>query len=113
MIGLGLCLGAVVVLGATVQPWYLLWAAIPLAAGTGTSKFRTAATVVSAVVAMLVPPNGSTFDGRTFLLPYAYIAAAIVLTGALFALRGKLPIRPWRDPDGDTPVVPATGPGAG
>ncbi|HEX4703994.1 MAG TPA: polyprenol phosphomannose-dependent alpha 1,6 mannosyltransferase MptB [Pseudonocardiaceae bacterium] len=113
MIGLGLCLGAVVVLGATVQPWYLLWAAIPLAAGTGTSMFRTAATVVSAVVAMLVPPNGSTFDGRTFLLPYAYIAAAIVLTGALFAVRGKLPIRPWRDPDGAAPVDALVEPGAG
>ncbi len=30
-LGLGAALGAVLVFGATVQPWYLLWAAIPLA----------------------------------------------------------------------------------
>jgi alpha-1,6-mannosyltransferase len=102
MIGLGLCLGAVVVFGATVQPWYLLWAAIPLAAGTGTSKFRTAATVISAVVAMLVPPTGGTFDNHSYILPYAALAAAIVLAIAVFAVRRRLPILPWRDP-GNTP----------
>ena len=30
--GLGVGLGAVVLLGPVVHPWYLLWAAIPLAA---------------------------------------------------------------------------------
>ena len=41
MIGLGAALGAVLVLGATVQPWYLLWAAIPLASAAGNTRFRT------------------------------------------------------------------------
>jgi alpha-1,6-mannosyltransferase len=104
MIGLGLCLGAVVLLGATVQPWYLLWAAIPLAASTGNGMFRTAATVVSATVAMLVPPTGSTFDNRSYILPYALMAAAIVLAAALFVVRGRLPILPWRDPAGIQPT---------
>jgi alpha-1,6-mannosyltransferase len=98
MIGLGLCLGAVVLLGATVQPWYLLWAAIPLAASTGASMFRTAATVISATVAMLVPPTGSTFDNRSYILPYAIIAAAIVFVVAVFAVRRRLPVLPWKDP---------------
>ena len=35
MIGLGAAMGAVLVFGATVQPWYLLWAAMPLAVGGG------------------------------------------------------------------------------
>jgi alpha-1,6-mannosyltransferase len=103
MIGLGLCMGAVVILGATVQAWYLLWAAIPLAAGTGASGFRTVATVISAVVAMIVPPTGSTFDGHTYVLPDSYLAAAIVLAIAVFAVRKMVPLLPWRDPAGDAP----------
>jgi alpha-1,6-mannosyltransferase len=103
MIGLGLCLGAVVVLGATVQAWYLLWAAIPLAAGTGASAFRTIATVISAGVAMIVPPTGSTFDGHTYILPDSYVAAAIVLAIAVFVVRKTVPLLPWRDPAGDRP----------
>ncbi|HEY3749450.1 MAG TPA: polyprenol phosphomannose-dependent alpha 1,6 mannosyltransferase MptB [Pseudonocardiaceae bacterium] len=111
MIGLGLCLGAVVLLGATVQPWYLLWAAIPLAAGTGVSGFRTVATWVSAAVAMLVPPTGSTFDGHAYVLPDSYVAAAVVLAIALFAVRRSIPLLPWRDPTTDvpSPVLDAVG----
>jgi alpha-1,6-mannosyltransferase len=105
MIGLGLCLGAVVVLGATVQAWYLLWAAIPLAAGTGASAFRTIATVISAGVAMIVPPTGSTFDGHTYILPDSYVAAAIVLAIAVLVVRKTVPVLPWRDPAGDPPSV--------
>ncbi|HVV25321.1 MAG TPA: polyprenol phosphomannose-dependent alpha 1,6 mannosyltransferase MptB [Pseudonocardiaceae bacterium] len=116
MIGLGLSLGAVVVLGATVQAWYLLWAAIPLAAAIGASGFRTAATIVSAFVAMVVPPTGSTFDGRTYQLPTAAAAAAIVLLIAVFLVRGKLPLLPWQDPAGDLgptgPPMLGTGPRA-
>jgi hypothetical protein len=64
MIGLGAALGAVLVFGATVQPWYLLWAAIPLASAAGNTKFRMAATVISAAFAVALPPTGNTFDGR-------------------------------------------------
>lgn len=115
MIGLGLSLGAVVLLGATVQPWYLLWAAIPLAAGTGASRFRTFATAISAVVALIVPPTGSTFDGHAYILPDAYLAAAIVLVVALFVVRRAVPLLPWRDPAAVVPVTTAlvTGPGPG
>jgi alpha-1,6-mannosyltransferase len=116
MIGLGLSLGGVVVLGATVQAWYLLWAAIPLAAAIGASGFRTAATIVSAFVAMIVPPTGSTFDGRAYVLPTAAAAAAIVLAVAIFLVRGKLPLLPWKDPDSELgpprPAMLGTGPSA-
>jgi alpha-1,6-mannosyltransferase len=109
MIGLGLCMAAVVALGATVQPWYLLWAVIPLAASVGTSRFRTATALVCAIIAMIVPPTGSTFDGRTYILPDAYVAAAVVVVVALFAVRRKLPILPdWHRATDETPAVTDT-----
>jgi alpha-1,6-mannosyltransferase len=98
MIGLGAALGAVLVLGATVQPWYLLWAAIPLASAAGNTRFRTAATAISAAFAVALPTTGTTFDGRTYQLPYAYIASAIVVLTALFLVRGHVPTRPRRTP---------------
>ncbi|GDY28930.1 membrane protein [Gandjariella thermophila] len=91
MIGLGAGLGAMLVLGPVVQPWYLLWAVIVLATAAGTSRFRTWAAGVSAVVAVLVPPTGTAFDGRAYVLPQAYLAAALVVLTVLFALRGRLP----------------------
>lgn len=99
MIGLGLCLGVIVVLGATVQPWYLLWAAIPLAAGAGNSRFRTIAAIVSALVAMFVPPTGSTFDGHVFVLPEAITAAGVVVVLALLLVRARTGIPVLYDRD--------------
>jgi alpha-1,6-mannosyltransferase len=96
MLGLGLCMAAVVVLGGTVQPWYLLWAALPLAVVVGASGFRTATAVISAIVAMLVPPTGSTFDGRAYVLPDAALAAAVVLAIVLFWVNRTCPLFPGR-----------------
>jgi alpha-1,6-mannosyltransferase len=100
MIGLGAALGAVLVFGATVQPWYLLWAALPLAVAAGNIRFRAIATAISAVYAVAVPPTGANFDGRTYQLPYTYIAAAIVVALALILVRRHIPVRPRR-------IVPA------
>jgi alpha-1,6-mannosyltransferase len=96
MIGLGAAMGAVLVLGATVQPWYLLWAAIPLASAAGNTRFRMAATIISAAFAVALPPTGTTFDFRTYQLPYAYVAAAVVVAIALFVVRKHVPARPSR-----------------
>jgi alpha-1,6-mannosyltransferase len=98
MVGLGAALGAVLVFGATVQPWYLLWAAIPLASAAGNTKFRTGATVISAVFAVALPPTGGGFDGRTFQLPYAYGGAVIVVVIAVVLVRKYIPTRPRRAP---------------
>ncbi|MGQ0838549.1 polyprenol phosphomannose-dependent alpha 1,6 mannosyltransferase MptB [Actinokineospora sp.] len=89
--GLGVALGAVLVFGATVQPWYLLWAAVPLAAAAGNTKFRTAAMLISAALAVALAPTGATFDGRVFVLPYTYIGAAAVTLLALAAVWRYLP----------------------
>ncbi|WP_167175910.1 polyprenol phosphomannose-dependent alpha 1,6 mannosyltransferase MptB [Saccharomonospora amisosensis] len=92
MIGLGVSLGAFMMLHVAMQPWWLLWAVIPLAASAGTSRFRVAATAVSAVLAMLIPPTGSPFDGRAYLLHQAYLAGAIVLAGVLLLVWRRMPM---------------------
>ncbi|HEX5119410.1 MAG TPA: polyprenol phosphomannose-dependent alpha 1,6 mannosyltransferase MptB [Pseudonocardiaceae bacterium] len=115
MLGLGLCLGVVVILGATVQAWYLLWASIPLAIGLGESRLRTFTVWLSAVVAMILPSTGGSFDGHTYTLPDAYVAAAIVLGIAVFLVRRSVPLLPWRDPSSEevSEVETQTGPGDG
>ncbi|MCT2583297.1 polyprenol phosphomannose-dependent alpha 1,6 mannosyltransferase MptB [Actinophytocola gossypii] len=99
MIGLGAALGAVLVFGATVQPWYLLWAALPLAVAAGDIRFRTMATAISAGFAVALPPTGSTFDGRAYQLPYAYAGAVIVVALALFVVRRHIPTNLRRRPE--------------
>lgn len=111
MLGLGLCLGVVVLLGATVQAWYLLWASVPLAIGLGDSRLRWSTVWLSAIVAMILPSTGGSFDGHTYTLPDAYLAAVIVLGIAVFAVRKSVPLLPWRDPSAD--VTTETRPGRG
>jgi alpha-1,6-mannosyltransferase len=89
--GLGVGLGAVVLLGPVVHPWYLLWAAIPLAASATQPAFRTIATVASAILAVLVAPTGSDFLFRTWVLPAAIAAAAVTVVVPLLLVRGRTP----------------------
>ncbi|WP_410669436.1 polyprenol phosphomannose-dependent alpha 1,6 mannosyltransferase MptB [Amycolatopsis sp. cmx-4-68] len=92
IIGLGVSLGAVMILQINLQPWYVLWAVIPLAAAAGTSRFRVAATVLSAALPFLLPPTGSTFDGRPYVLPFAYVAAIVVCGGGMLIVRRLAPV---------------------
>ncbi|MEV6912448.1 polyprenol phosphomannose-dependent alpha 1,6 mannosyltransferase MptB [Amycolatopsis sp. NPDC051071] len=92
MIGLGVSLGAVMVLHVALQPWYLLWAIIPLAASAGTSRFRLAATIITAVLPFLLPTTGSTFDGRGYVLPFAWAAAGVVTLLGLFIVHRASPL---------------------
>lgn len=97
MIGLGLFLGVVVILGATVQAWYFLWAIIPLAAGVSTSRFRTVAAALSTVVALVATfPTGTTFNGHVYVLPEAYAAALVVIALTVLAVRRRIPLLPQR-----------------
>ncbi|WP_215543801.1 polyprenol phosphomannose-dependent alpha 1,6 mannosyltransferase MptB [Amycolatopsis sp. CA-230715] len=96
IIGLGVSLGAASVLHVAMQPWYLLWAVIPLAAAAGTSRFRIAATVISVILPFLTPPTGSTFAGRPFVLAFAYLSAGVVVAIALVIVRRQEPsLVPW------------------
>jgi alpha-1,6-mannosyltransferase len=91
MTGLGASLAAWLILHPAMQPWYLLFPAIPLAASlAGTKRFRTLATIGCAFAAVLLPPTGTTFAGRTFVAVLAYIAAIIVLLVLLFLLNRKV-----------------------
>jgi alpha-1,6-mannosyltransferase len=70
--GLGLVFAVMVAAGPVVQPWYLLWAVLPLAAGLRQDR---ALAVVSAVTAMLLPPVG----GGVAVLVAGYLGAAVLL----------------------------------
>ncbi|RZQ66098.1 polyprenol phosphomannose-dependent alpha 1,6 mannosyltransferase MptB [Amycolatopsis suaedae] len=91
IIGLGVSLGAFMMLHVALQPWWLLWAVIPLAAAAGTSRFRVAATVVSVALAFVAFPTGGTFGGRMFVPVSAYTAAAIVVVIAVLLVRRRAP----------------------
>jgi alpha-1,6-mannosyltransferase len=88
--GLGVGLGAVVLLGPVVHPWYLLWAAIPLAATRGMPQHRRFALAASALLAVMLPPTGSDFAFRSFQLPLAILAGIVILLVALLAVRHDL-----------------------
>lgn len=89
--GLGVSLGAVVLLGPVVHPWYLLWGAIPLAAAATPPAFRTGATVASAFLAVVVAPTGAGFDFRAWVVFSAVAAALVVLLVPLLLVRGRMP----------------------
>ncbi|PZS38346.1 MAG: hypothetical protein DLM62_14235 [Pseudonocardiales bacterium] len=89
--GVGAALGAVVVLGPVVHPWYVLWAVIPLAAATTQPAFRISATVASAVLALVVAPTGADFLFRAWVVPSAIVAAAITLIVPMLLIRGRTP----------------------
>ncbi|GAA5173788.1 polyprenol phosphomannose-dependent alpha 1,6 mannosyltransferase MptB [Pseudonocardia eucalypti] len=89
--GVGCGLGAVVLLSPTVHPWYLLWAAIPLAASTARIRYRRLAVAGSAIVALLVPPTGADFAFRAYQLPMAIIAGVVILFIPLYLVRHRIP----------------------
>jgi alpha-1,6-mannosyltransferase len=89
--GLGVSLGAVVLLGPVVHPWYLLWAAIPLAAAATPPAFRTTATIASAFLAVVVAPTGTGFEFRAWVIFTAIAAALVALLVPLLLVRGRVP----------------------
>jgi alpha-1,6-mannosyltransferase len=113
--GLGVALGITVLLFPVVQPWYLLWAIIPLAAWATRTGFRVAAIVISLVVGIF----GPTANGDRFAL-FQIIDATLASTVIVVALIGLTYTRlPWRrapvqgtEADGqpviDTAATPAT-----
>ncbi|MDQ6659318.1 MAG: polyprenol phosphomannose-dependent alpha 1,6 mannosyltransferase MptB [Actinomycetota bacterium] len=111
--GLGLAFGAFVLLGPVIQPWYLLWAVLPLAASTANSRFRTGAVWFTAAYSLIIMPNGATIPPFTII--QAVATAGIVAGVVLFLLwRHGLPVadpvtaalsRSWPGPDRTYPRV--------
>lgn len=88
--GLAVSLTAFVVLGPVVNPWYLLWGLVLLAATTSEARLFRIATITSAVLAFYPMPAGGAPD---------WIAAVGLLgisAGALFL---------WWNPMGTEPVT--------
>lgn len=115
--GLGVALGITVLLFPVVQPWYLLWAIIPLAAWATRTGFRVAAIVISLVVGIFGPTaNGDRF--ALFQIIDATLASTVIVVALIALTYTRLP---WRRPpvqdtesDGepvnDTAATPATPP---
>ncbi|WP_369640516.1 polyprenol phosphomannose-dependent alpha 1,6 mannosyltransferase MptB, partial [Nocardia sp. JMUB6875] len=91
--GVGLC--ALVLLFPVVQPWYLLWAIVPLAAWANRPAFRVPAVVISVVVSVLVMPRGADFE--VFQIIESAVATVLIALLFIFATRNVLP---WRNQPG-------------
>ncbi|KGI68106.1 polyprenol phosphomannose-dependent alpha 1,6 mannosyltransferase MptB [Mycolicibacterium rufum] len=90
--GLGVALGVTVLLFPVVQPWYLLWAIIPLAAWATRPGFRTAVIAVTLIVGIFGPTaNGDRF--ALFQIVLATLASTVIVL-ALIALTYRW--LPWR-----------------
>ena len=101
--GLGVALGATVLLFPVVQPWYLLWAIIPLAAWATTPKFRAAVIVVTLVVGIF----GPTANGDRFALFQIMLATAASFLIVLLLIAITYYRLPWRGlPDADPAPAP-------
>lgn len=105
--GLGVALGVTVLLFPVVQPWYLLWAIIPLAAWATRPGFRIAAITVTIIVGVF----GPTANGDRFAL-FQIVDATVASTIIVLLLMGlTYSWLPWRRPPGE-PVRPASTPAA-
>jgi alpha-1,6-mannosyltransferase len=101
--GLGVALGVTVLLFPVVQPWYLLWAIIPLAAWATRPGFRMAAIVVTLVVGIFGPTaNGDRF--ALFQIVDATVASTIIVVLLIAVTYNHLP---WRRMPGETPTTAA------
>lgn len=91
---LGLVFAAILVTGPVVQPWYLLWAIVPLSASPLAPRARHLVVAVSAVFAMVLPP----VTGGVATLVEGYLVAAglmavlvgITRVGIAYAARREL-----------------------
>jgi alpha-1,6-mannosyltransferase len=108
--GLGVALGVTVLLFPVVQPWYLLWAIIPLAAWATRTGFRLAAIVITLIVGIFGPTaNGDRF--ALFQIVDATVASTIIVALLMAVTYKRLPWRPLQAPDpktnGQTVITPA------
>lgn len=90
--GLGVALGMTVLLFPVVQPWYLLWAILPLAAWVTRPGFRIAIIAVTLIVGIFGPTaNGDRF--ALFQILDATLASAVIVLLLIRLTRNQLP---WR-----------------
>ena len=82
--GLGVSMAAIVLCFPVVQPWYVLWALIPLAAWASRMEFRIPVVAVSAVLACFTLPPGAGLP--PFVTVQAWVATVVAVTVLLIAM---------------------------
>jgi alpha-1,6-mannosyltransferase len=85
VLGLGMAMGAFVLLAPVIQPWYLLWAALPLAASTADPRYRKATIWLTVLFSVTIMPNGATIP--VYVIVQAVVVAAVVVGGVFYSLR--------------------------
>ena len=97
--GLGVALGATVLFFPVVQPWYLLWAIVPLATWATRPGFRGTAITLSLVVGIFGPTaNGDRFT--IFQILDATVASLLIAVILIAVTWRRLPWRPLPDANG-------------
>ncbi len=87
VLGLGIAMGAFVMLSPVIQPWYLLWAALPLAAATSDWRYRSATIVLTVLFSVTIMPNGATIPA--YVIVQAVVVAAVVVGAVFWMLRSR------------------------
>nr|WP_090278716.1 polyprenol phosphomannose-dependent alpha 1,6 mannosyltransferase MptB [Mycolicibacterium komanii]CRL74338.1 integral membrane protein [Mycolicibacterium komanii] len=103
--GLGVALGVTVLLFPVVQPWYVLWAVLPLAAWATRPAFRSTTIVVTLAVGIFGPTaNGDRFTVFQILLATA--ASTVIVVALILLTYNRLPWRSVTSPPHEQPPPP-------
>ena len=109
--GLGVALGATRLLFPVVQPWYVLWAIVPLATWATRPGFRGAAIALTLVVGIFGPTaNGDRF--ALFQIVLATLASTLIVLILIGLTYSRLPWRKLPECATKPPEEPATRDGA-
>jgi hypothetical protein len=87
---LGLALGAIVVLGPALRPWYLLWCVVPLAAAALGRRLRRFLVAACGLLTLVVLPSGFAPDAGD--VAQAVLGVGLAVSALLLA--GRLAVRP-------------------
>ncbi|MBX8688427.1 hypothetical protein GO011_13405 [Mycobacterium sp. 20091114027_K0903767] len=109
--GLGVALGGTILLFPVVQPWYLLWAVIPLAAWATRPGFRGSTIAITLVVGIFGPTaNGDRFT--LFQIVMATLASTVIVLILIGLTWRRLPWRASPQTEISPPPAPTQSPDA-
>src|SRR6478736_433814 len=106
--GLGVALGVTVLFFPVVQPWYLLWAIVPLATWATRPGFRGMAIALTLIVGIFGPTaNGDRFT--LFQILDATVASLVIAVILIALTYSRLPWRPLPDTNDAAETEPKAG----